>query len=243
LVENARRILALGHERTAGPEVWDQVWAADNYGRAPERERRAARRLAELAGRGYHLCERMPLLDVGCGSGQTLKMLSRRCDSSDLFGIDFSQIAITSASRLLANRATLARADACALPFERESFSSITAFGVLEHIKDMSAALAEVARVLKPNGRLYLTTSNAASMQNMLRLLRPRGHYRYGFQQNLLHADVAARLATYFRVLDAWTVHGDWDRPLVALVDRALSMIGNRSVGRYVFATAEKANT
>jgi len=47
-------------------------------------------------------------------------------------------------------------ADAHALPFRDESISIILFKNVLEHIRDPSAAMAEIRRVLKPGGLLYI---------------------------------------------------------------------------------------
>ena len=49
-------------------------------------------------------------------------------------------------------------ADACALPFEDESFDTVLAVEVLEHVATPDKMIAEVHRVLKPGGALLLST-------------------------------------------------------------------------------------
>src|SRR5436309_6578139 len=44
------------------------------------------------------------------------------------------------------------------LPFKSESFHNVLLLEVLEHIADLHTSLSEIKRVLKPNGKLILTT-------------------------------------------------------------------------------------
>lgn len=48
--------------------------------------------------------------------------------------------------------------DACDLPFQGQSVDSILCFSALEHVKNTREALNEFNRVLKPNGRIIITT-------------------------------------------------------------------------------------
>ena len=62
-------------------------------------------------------------------------------------------------------------ADATRLPYEDDSFDNAICISVVEHIPDDgdSAAMAEIWRVLKPGGRLHLTTNVAASSHDVFR--------------------------------------------------------------------------
>jgi SAM-dependent methyltransferase len=56
-----------------------------------------------------------------------------------------------------------AAADACRLPFAANSFDSSYCVAVLQHIRDLSGALSELARVTRPSGRvLVVEPDNAA---------------------------------------------------------------------------------
>jgi SAM-dependent methyltransferase len=56
-------------------------------------------------------------------------------------------------------------------PFPAESFDIVLLTEVLEHLREYPLqALSEVSRILRPGGLLLLTTPNAASLQNRLRL-------------------------------------------------------------------------
>lgn len=63
-------------------------------------------------------------------------------------------------------------------PLPDEYFDAALLTEVLEHLREYPArSLAEVRRILKPGGRLYLTTPNAAYVMNRLRLLGGRTVY------------------------------------------------------------------
>jgi SAM-dependent methyltransferase len=90
------------------------------------------------------------VLDVGCGDGQIAR-LARATGAELVVGVDptWNQI------RVAAGRGggpAFARAGAAALPFAAASFDAVVACLVFEHIRDVDAAIAEVARVLVPGG-------------------------------------------------------------------------------------------
>jgi SAM-dependent methyltransferase len=98
------------------------------------------------------------ILDVGCGTGTAEVKLSRlRLTQVDLFAVDLLTDRVRTA--LAATRshnidAHFAAADACNLPFPDASFDSVFCVAVLQHIRDVSGAVAEIARVTRPGGRV-----------------------------------------------------------------------------------------
>lgn len=96
---------------------------------------------------------KLRILDAGCGTGGMLLELRNR---GTVVGIDASEDAVRFASSRRA--APLARADIASLPFRTGSFDLVTSFDVLYHlnVRDDEAALAEIGRVLRPDGRLLL---------------------------------------------------------------------------------------
>src|SRR5437868_7866331 len=91
------------------------------------------------------------ILDVGCGTGANLEMLS---EFGDAEGVDVSQDALAFCrERGLAN-VHLGAAEK--LPYEDETFDLVTALDVVEHLDDDVAGLREMRRVLRPNGHLLL---------------------------------------------------------------------------------------
>jgi len=99
------------------------------------------------------------LLDVACGSGYGLSMLA--AEHQQVIGVDVDRDALRSASQA----APVLAADGCALPFDDGTFDAISSFETIEHLDHRDAFLAELARVLAPDGTLVLSTPNAVYTQ------------------------------------------------------------------------------
>jgi len=103
------------------------------------------------------------ILEVGCGGGLICEDLARR--KAVMVGIDSSEGALETA-RIHARQQGLGQnifyeqAVAESLPFADGSFSVIVSLDVLEHVGNLKATLAEVARVLAPGGVFVFDTIN-----------------------------------------------------------------------------------
>ena len=98
------------------------------------------------------------ILDYGCGYGRTLAELSQ-AGFPNLVGLDFSE-AMLARAHAIAPRSGLVRNDGHSLPFKDDCFDAVLLFAVLTCIPDGNqqlSLLAEVARVLRPGGLLYLS--------------------------------------------------------------------------------------
>jgi SAM-dependent methyltransferase len=109
------------------------------------------------------------VLDAGCGSCVHAARLARR--GARVVGVDFSGAALARARTVLgkaglAGRVDLHRGSLLALPFRDGSFRAASCWGVLMHVPDLDGALAELARVLAPGGRLAIMENNAASLHH-----------------------------------------------------------------------------
>lgn len=101
------------------------------------------------------------VLDLGCGRGFYLKVLSSYWSDLKLYGVDLNQDYLKTAKEILkGRRVQLIKADATKLPFSDNFFDRIIASEILEHIKDDQKALSEIYRVLKPNGIVMMTVPN-----------------------------------------------------------------------------------
>lgn len=91
------------------------------------------------------------ILDVGCGTGANLLMLSEYGDAE---GVDISEDALAFCRERGLEKVRLGAAED--LPYEDGTFDLVTAFDVVEHIDDDLAGLREMRRVLRPGGRVLL---------------------------------------------------------------------------------------
>ena len=97
------------------------------------------------------------VLEVGCGMGTHASMLARA--GARLTAIDLTERAIAVTRRrfeLFNLQGNIQRADAEQMPFADQSFDCVWSWGVIHHSSQFERCLAEVARVLRPGGRLML---------------------------------------------------------------------------------------
>ena len=101
------------------------------------------------------------LIDLGCGSGAFLRRLVRDFPEARVVGADVSQPMIEEAIALARENAVGAdfvRAEVPPLPFLDHSVSAIVATGVIHYVEALDPLLREIARTLKPEGRLIAST-------------------------------------------------------------------------------------
>ncbi|MBF0538678.1 MAG: class I SAM-dependent methyltransferase [Nitrospirae bacterium] len=102
------------------------------------------------------------VLDVGCGSGGFLPILSGLC--AKLVGIDITP-SFVGKSRELVEKLSLSNTEiiqeSCNhLPFDNDSFDVVVMIDVIHHMEDAQGSLKEVYRVLKPGGNVIVFEPN-----------------------------------------------------------------------------------
>lgn len=124
-----------------------------------------SRRLASA----FALAEVLPgmmVLDVGCGRGEILRHAAQL--GANAFGIDYAPVAVKMSQDVInpltgvaPGRTAVSLADAKTLPFPTGSFDRVLMFDVVEHLHpwELDAALHEIHRVLKPDGRFIVHTA------------------------------------------------------------------------------------
>lgn len=93
------------------------------------------------------------VLDVGCGTGFMLGWLAE-WTGTPVVGLDYAGEGLAFARDRGAT--LLVRGSAAALPFPDSSFDLITSFEVLDELPDDRPGFAELARVVRPGGRVLL---------------------------------------------------------------------------------------
>lgn len=113
-------------------------------------------------------------LDVSCGSGELLSLLS---DETQSVGVDISVNALKRAKKVTGSKSrakiNLLLSEGENLPFKTGSFHYVTNIGSLEHFVDPNRGLAEMYRVLKPKGKAFILVPNLfALFPNIQHIIR-----------------------------------------------------------------------
>lgn len=100
------------------------------------------------------------VLDAACGEGYGSSLLARQARS--VVGVDVSAAAIAHAqSRYGADNLRFSQDSCAALPFDSASFELVVSFETIEHLSAQTEMLAELRRVLTPDGVLIISSPNA----------------------------------------------------------------------------------
>ena len=146
------------------------------------------------------------VLDVGCGTGDMLRRMDR-LGAARLVGIDESEGMLRAARELSREHPGISYlpASAEAVPGEDERFDIVISCVAFHHFPDPRASLREIARVMKPGGRLFLCDLTAKGPVGRLCLTfgrMTRADERYFDAESLVRMSEEAGLT----VLEAGTV-------------------------------------
>ena len=105
------------------------------------------------------------ILDVGCGGGKAIKLLSSLTVNGKVFGIDYSNEMVQLSKELnndsIKNgRVEILHGTVSSLPFEDKIFDLVTAFETYYFWPDLINDLKEIKRVLKPGGTLIMVNES-----------------------------------------------------------------------------------
>jgi SAM-dependent methyltransferase len=172
------------------------------------------------------------VLEIGLGLGADSEQIIRR--GAKWSGIDLTPTSVARVTKRLELRglpySSLIAGTACKLPFDDNSFDIIFSFGVLHHIPDIETAQQEIARVLKPGGRLVCMLYAKYSLNYLLSIAiirrlallmlcatgirthgkigehvenaRSMGLFRYLRLNNFIHRNTDGPLNPYSKVYD-----------------------------------------
>ena len=131
------------------------------------------------------------VLDYGCSKGGFLRRISARC--TERWGIDIDPDRVSEAGQVEGVGARLLTPGK-PMPFEDGSFDTAIIMEVIEHVPDERAVLQDLARVLKPGGKLVLTTPH----KGLLTFLDP-GNVKFAAPglHRFVHCTLLRRKAYY----------------------------------------------
>jgi len=118
----------------------------------------------------YDVTNAKKVLDIGSGAGQILKHVLKQTESdTQVVGFDLSQQMLRRArTRIGDDRPNYIAGDLRHLPFPDNTFDSVTCGWVIEYFEDPHPALAEINRVMTPDGSAFIlaTEDNYAGAMN-----------------------------------------------------------------------------
>jgi ubiquinone/menaquinone biosynthesis C-methylase UbiE len=153
------------------------------------------------------------VLDAGCGVGWGSELL-RRAGAASVVGVDISDEALADA-RQRAPECEFVPGDLRKLPFPDGEFDVVVCMEALEHTDDIGGTLDQLARVLRPDGVVLVSSPNPGVYE------AGNPFHLHELTADELHHELAARfphtrLLRQYRLL-ASAVLADGDRRAVAL--------------------------
>lgn len=145
------------------------------------------------------------LLEIGSGRGGFVCWLSEQAQKPALLmAADFAGTAVLKGKAFARRRGLLdirwAIGDIQALAHPDDTFDTIISCETIEHVPDPLGALRELARVLRPGGRLYLTTPNYLGPMGLYRVyLRLTGRRYTEEGQPINHPNVLPRTLAWVK--------------------------------------------
>lgn len=109
------------------------------------------------------------LLDVACGMGHLLRLASDR--GLRTYGVDLSPAGVAQ-GRQIVPEAALSVGDGERLPWPDNTFDYVTSLGSLEHYMHPLVGMAEIGRVLRPQGRAVILLPNSHDLKSLYHVAR-----------------------------------------------------------------------
>lgn len=127
-------------------------------------------------------------VEVGCGRGVGTEIILEQFGAAHVLAVDLDPGMVDLARDRLArfgDRVDVRVGDATAIPAADDSVDAVFDFGIIHHIPDWRAALADVGRVLRAGGRFYFeeVTRHALERWTYRTFLEHPDHDRFSAEQ------------------------------------------------------------
>jgi SAM-dependent methyltransferase len=134
--------------------------AARDYGRKLQLFNEFAEPELKLAISGLELQPGMRILDAGCGTGESLRLLADAVAPGLVVGMDLAAAHVRSACAIAPTNSVVLQADVTKLPFRTASFDLIWCFNTINHLHDARAGVEILSHLLRPRARIALGQSS-----------------------------------------------------------------------------------
>jgi len=177
------------------------------------------------------------LLEIGCGTGRWSRYFSEK--GFKVTGIDISEEMINTANKKNIPHCRFQVADAQSLSFFDNSFDIGAAITTLEFSENPEGIIAEMARCVKPKGRLLFGVLNSLSSYNQKRQNNAESVYAYGqlFSPKQLK-NLLERFGTVKMRIAGFVIRNKWLIWLSPLYEGLCRFIGSRK-GAFVAAEVQ----
>lgn len=147
-----------------GSTAWDRIYSSQGR-RAEYPDEFVIRFVNRYLLDESHDPDATRVLDLGCGPGRHVAYLAR--EGFDTYGVDYSAVAVDMARTLCEREgldATVKRESIFELPFDDGTFDCVIDCATIQHnrVGDIETAIAEVSRVLEPDGLFFWKTRSRA---------------------------------------------------------------------------------
>ena len=127
-------------------------------------------------------------LEIGCGRGVGVEIILDLFGAERVDAFDLDSRMIDRARRRLRSRGEQVRlwtGDATSIPADDGTYDAVFDFGIVHHVPNWREALAEVGRVLRPQGRFYAEEvfGNFIARRSVRRILTHPEENRFGHDQ------------------------------------------------------------
>lgn len=227
--------------RDESSDIWNKVWHKDSYSRDELRKLKAKEKV-DLLERYINIKADTVVADFGCGGGYLSTEIFNRY-KCHIIGYDFSKVAIevAKAKSPSAERISYMNCSVLETNLRDATCDVVICSGIIEHISKQDAIFSEIYRVLKDNGKVFISTSNKRSSVYWQRRIKELlGIWRYGYQYNYELNELVAILEKFqFDIIYSTTIASIEDLRAEALIDKALtSRLTNW--GRYIVVICQK---